>query len=81
MPGIWAGLLPRIPKGIGYTKAIIRDHPDIACCFGLLTIGGLSLIYLVRNYDRDIQHQHKFAYTVIREEDADPIAKEKCVYN
>ncbi|CAL1526320.1 unnamed protein product [Lymnaea stagnalis] len=67
--------------GLNLYKKLWHEKPDIAGSLLLMGIGWLGLANAWRKYDRDTFHKHRWTYTVIREEDANPTYKEKGSYN
>nr|KAI8764903.1 hypothetical protein BgiMline_002573 [Biomphalaria glabrata] len=68
-------------KGIGFVRKLWHEKPDIAASLVVACIGTLGLINFAFRYDPETAHQHRYEYTVIREEDANPRLKQKGIYN
>ncbi|GFR94428.1 hypothetical protein ElyMa_006249700 [Elysia marginata] len=68
-------------KSLGFIKRLWHEKPDIAASLALFMTGPIAVGIFSFYYDKDTYHQHRWEYTVIREEDANPRVKDKGAYN
>ncbi|GFN96357.1 hypothetical protein PoB_002286300 [Plakobranchus ocellatus] len=68
-------------KSLGFIKRLWHEKPDIAASMCIFFTGPIAVGWYSFVYDKDTYHKHRWAYTVIREEDANPTVKAKGAYN
>uniref|UniRef100_A0A0B6ZSX8 Uncharacterized protein n=1 Tax=Arion vulgaris TaxID=1028688 RepID=A0A0B6ZSX8_9EUPU len=68
-------------KGISLVKRLCHELPDIAGCVCIIMVSWVGLGVYYKTYDHELNIQHRFTYTVIRDEDAKPETLRKGCYN